>query len=131
MQVRTVVPVLLVIPAVGAVLGSAKPEPDALVHPLTVCVTVYVPAMLTMIEDVVSFVLHNKVPEAVVDKVDVPLQLFVTLTTGVGTTSGCAIVAVQVVVQPLASVVVTVYVPSARPVNIPVVAPVVFPPEIV
>ncbi len=33
--------------------------------------------------EVVSFVLHNNVPLAVVDNVDVPLQLFTTLTVGV------------------------------------------------
>ena len=32
---------------------------------------------------VVSVVLHNKTPVAVVDKVDVPLQLSITVTTGV------------------------------------------------
>ena len=33
-------------------------------------------------EGVVSPVLHCKVPEAVVDKVEVPLQLFTTVTAG-------------------------------------------------
>ena len=36
-----------------------------------------------MIDEVVSDVLHNNVPEAVVDNVDVPLQLFTTFTEGV------------------------------------------------
>ena len=39
--------------------------------------------MLTVIGEVVSVVLHNNVPVAVVDNVDVPLQLFTTVTEGV------------------------------------------------
>jgi hypothetical protein len=50
---------------------------------LTVCVSVYVPALFTLIDDVVSVVLHNNIPDAVVDKVDVPSQLLTTLTVGV------------------------------------------------
>ena len=65
------------------VFGAATPEPEALIHPLTVCVSVYVPALFTLIDDVVSVVFHNRVPDAVVDKVDVPLQLLTTLTDGV------------------------------------------------
>ena len=65
------------------VFGAATPEPEALTHPLTVCVNVYVPALFTLIDDVVSVVLHNNIPDAVVDKVDVPLQLLTTLTDGV------------------------------------------------
>ena len=37
-----------------------------------------------MIEEVVSPVLHSSEPEAFVDKVEVPLQLSTTVTTGVG-----------------------------------------------
>jgi hypothetical protein len=65
------------------VFGAATPEPDSLVQPFAVCVTVNVPALLTVIDEVVSVVLHNNVPEAVVDKVDVPSQLFTTFTEGV------------------------------------------------
>ena len=65
------------------VFGAATPEPEALTHPLTVCVSVYVPALLTLIDDVIAVVLHNRVPDAVVDKVDVPSQLLTTLTDGV------------------------------------------------
>ena len=36
-----------------------------------------------MIGEVVAAVLHNNVPDAVVDNVDVPLQLFTTFTVGV------------------------------------------------
>ena len=66
----------------GVVFGAATPEPEAEVHPFAVCVTVYVPAVETVIGEVVSVVLHNKVPVAVVLNVLVPLQLFTTVTTG-------------------------------------------------
>ena len=65
----------------GIAFGKATPEPDALVHPFTVWVTVYVPALLTVIEEPVAPVLHNKDPTALVDKVDTP-QLSVTVTIG-------------------------------------------------
>ena len=48
--------------ATGVVFGAAMPEPAKLVHPFTVWVTVYVPATETVMEAVVSFVLHNNVP---------------------------------------------------------------------
>ena len=38
--------------------------------------------MKTVIEGVVALVLHNKLPVAVVESVDVPLQLSSTVTTG-------------------------------------------------
>ena len=40
-----------------------------------------------MIDEVVSVVLHNNVPDAAVDKVEVPLQLFTTLTEGISGTA--------------------------------------------
>ena len=43
--------------------------------------------MLTVMDEVVSPVLHNKVPVAVVDKVEVP-QLFTTVTIGAVIASG-------------------------------------------
>ena len=67
----------------GVVFGAAVPDPASLAQPSTVCVTVYVPALLTIMEEVVAPVLHNNVPDAVVDKVDVPLQLLTTFTVGV------------------------------------------------
>ena len=76
-------PEQVILGAVMSAIGAATPEPEALTHPLTVCVSVYVPALLTLIDDVVAVVLHNRVPDAVVDKVDVPLQLLTTLTVGV------------------------------------------------
>ena len=48
------------------------------------------PGVLTVMEAVVAPLLHNKVPEAVVDNVEVP-QLFTTVTTGVaGNAPGAA-----------------------------------------
>jgi hypothetical protein len=54
-------------------------------------------------------VLHNKVPVAVVDNVEVPSQLFTTFTTGaVGVVLGAATPEPCKLVHPLALVVVTV-----------------------
>ena len=72
-----------VVSPVLVVFGAATPEPASLTQPFTVCVTVYVPALLTLMDEAVSAVLHNNVPVAVVDKVDMPLQLFTTVTEGV------------------------------------------------
>lgn len=59
-----------------------------------VCHTANVPSVLTMMDELVAPVLHNKLPGAVVDNVDVPLQLFTTFTTGVaGTDVGVLITA--------------------------------------
>ena len=88
--------------AAGVAFGAAMPEPAALIQPFTVCVTVYVPALFTVIEDVVAPVLHNKVAPAaaVVDKVVVP-QLFTTVTTGAaGVAFGAAMPEPAVLVQP-------------------------------
>ena len=68
---------------VGVDLGLAVPLPASLLQPFTVVVTVYIPAVFTVIVEVVSPVLHNRLPDALVDKVDVPLQLSCTVTTGV------------------------------------------------
>ena len=59
------------------------------------------PALLTVIDEVASDVLHNNVPDAVVDKADVPLQLFTTFTEGVaGVVFGAAIPDPAELVQP-------------------------------
>ena len=64
--------------------------------------------MLTVMDEVVAPVLHNNVPDAVVDKVDVPLQLFTTVTTGVaGTAFGADIPLPAALIHPF-TVVVTV-----------------------
>lgn len=74
----------------GTSLGADVPLPGKLVHPLTaVCVTVYVEASVTVIDEVVAPLLHNNEPvkfSAV--NIELP-QLFVTSTVGAeGTASG-------------------------------------------
>ena len=87
--------------AVGVVFGAAVPDPAALVQPSTVCVTVYVPALLTDIDELVSAVLHNNIPDADVDKLDVP-QLFTTFIEGaVGVVFGAAVPEPAELVHPL------------------------------
>ena len=74
----------------GIVLGDTIADPGALVQPFTVCVTLYDPGVSTVMLLVVSPLIHNKEPGAVVDKVELP-QLFETVTSGVaGVTSGAA-----------------------------------------
>ena len=98
--------------AAGTDKGAATLEPARLVQPLMVWVTVYVPAVVTVIGDVVCPPgLHNKVPGAVVDNTELP-QLLVTTTIGVaGTVKGAAMPEPARLVQPL-MVWVTVYVPG-------------------
>lgn len=67
----------------GPLPGAAVPEPASLVQPFTVAVTVYVPALDTVMDGVDSPVFHKRVPVALVESVEVPLQLFTTVTTGV------------------------------------------------
>ena len=47
----------------GISCGVATPLPEGLVHPFTVCVTEYVPAVVTVIDEVVAPLLHNRSPE--------------------------------------------------------------------
>ena len=63
-------------------MGAATPLPGTLVQPFTVCVTEYVPAVVTVIDEVVAPLLHNKEPvkEPAVN-VELP-QLFTTDTVG-------------------------------------------------
>ena len=60
--VKVELPQLFTTDTVGAVTvevnGAATPLREGLVQPFTVCVTVYVPAVLTVISEVVSVVLH-------------------------------------------------------------------------
>jgi hypothetical protein len=76
--------VTVTVGAFGPLPGFAIPLPAADVHPTpTDWVTVYVPAVVTVIDGVVSPVLHNKAPvklDAVSN--EVPLQLSVTVTVG-------------------------------------------------
>ena len=67
--------------AEGIAFGADVPLPAALVQPFTVVVTVYVAALLTVIDEVFAPLLHNNVPAAVVESVELP-QLFATVTTG-------------------------------------------------
>jgi len=92
----------------GVVLGAAMPLPGKLVQPFTVVVTVYVPAADTVMLEVVSVVLQRRLPPAVVDNVEVPSQLSITVTTGVaGVVLGAAVPLPGKLVQPF-TVVVTV-----------------------
>ena len=66
----------------GTVFGAEIPLPFALTQPFTVCVTVYVAALFTVIDVVVAPLLHNNdpvKPEAV--NVELP-QSFDTVTNG-------------------------------------------------
>jgi len=72
--------------AAGIVFGAAVPKPNGLVHPLTVWVTPYAPALVTVMDDVVAPLLQRNVaPVAgfVTDNTELP-QLFRTPTIGVG-----------------------------------------------
>ena len=42
--------------------GAATPLPEGLVQPFTVWVTVYVPAVVTVIDEVVAPLVHNRSP---------------------------------------------------------------------
>jgi len=76
----------LTVGAAGAVFGAAVPLPEGLVQPLTVLVTVYIPGTATVIPVLVAPVLHKSVPVETVERLEVPLQLSTTVTTGaVGT----------------------------------------------
>lgn len=48
--------------AEGIDLGADVPLAPVLVHPFTVWVTVYVPAVATVMEEVLAPVFHNNVP---------------------------------------------------------------------
>src|SRR3954471_19724097 len=76
--------VTLIAGAEGFVFGAALPDPAALVHVFTVCVTVYVPEAVTVIDVVVAELLQSNEPVALVDNNDVPLQLSTTVTEGAG-----------------------------------------------
>jgi hypothetical protein len=66
----------------GIAFGAATPLPEELVQPLTVCVTEYVPAVVTVIDEVVAPLLHNKEPvKDVAVNIELP-QLSTTDTVG-------------------------------------------------
>ena len=86
---------------VAVLLGAATPDPAALVQPLIVDVTVYVPAPVTIIDELEEPVLHNKFPPAFVDRIEVPSQLLTIVTTGVaGAVPGAATPEPAALVQP-------------------------------
>ena len=64
----------------GTVFGADVPLPDGLTQPLTVCVTVYVALLLTVIDEFVEPLLHNRFVPLVLN-VELP-QLLFTVTTG-------------------------------------------------
>src|SRR4029078_4959676 len=107
----------------GIAFGVATPLPGRLVHPFSVCVTLYVPAVVTVIDEVVAPLLHNKEPvKEFAVSVEVP-QLSTTVTTGAdGIAFGAAIPLPEGLVQPF-TVCVTVYVPAVVTVMDEVVAP--------
>jgi len=109
--------------AAGIACGAATPLPEGLVQPFTICVTEYVPAVVTVIDEVVAPLLHNNGPlnEPAVN-VELP-QLFSTVTTGAdGMSFGAATPLPEELVQPF-TVCVTVYVPAVVTVMDEVVAP--------
>jgi hypothetical protein len=74
-----------------------------------------------VIEDVVSLVLHNNVPGADVDNVEVPLQLFTTVTTGAGGVAGWSftVTVLATETQPSLLRAVMLYEPASTLVKIP------------
>lgn len=104
LAVNTVLPQLFEAETEGTVgidLGAAVPLPEALVQPLTVCVTVRVLAMFVVMEVVVAPVLHNNVPvKPLAVNVELP-QLLVTVTMGaVGIVLGAAVPLPAALVHP-------------------------------
>jgi hypothetical protein len=84
----------------GIAIGAATADPDPLVHPETVVVTVYVFAEVTVIEGVDAPVDHNRVPVTAVLNTELP-QLFTTVTTGAaGIEIGAAVPEPGALVQP-------------------------------
>jgi hypothetical protein len=118
--------VTVTVGAAGALPGFAIPLPLGEVHPLTVCVTVYVPAVVTVMGLVVAPVLHNNDPVKFdAASVDVPSQLSVTVTVGAaGALPGFAIPLPSGEVHPAPTDCVTVYVPAVVTVIVGVVSPV-------
>jgi len=68
--------------------GAATPLPGELVHPLKVCVAVYVPAAVTVMEGVVAPVLHSSDP---VNEFAVSVELPQLLTTDITGAEGMAL----------------------------------------
>jgi hypothetical protein len=72
----------LTVGADGISFGAATPVPEGLVQLFTVCVTEYVPAVVTVMDEVVAPLLHNKEPvKDVAVNIELP-QLSTTDTVG-------------------------------------------------
>ena len=104
LAVNTELPQLSVTSTAGAsgiTFGDAVPLPAALVQPSIVCVTVYTPPVVTVMDALVSPVLHNKLPvNPLAVNTELP-QLSVTPTAGAaGITFGDAVPLPSALVQP-------------------------------
>ena len=109
--------------AAGTINGVAALIPGALGHPLAVVVTLYVPDAVTVIEEVVAPVFHNKVPVATVDNIEFP-QLSASFTTGVeGAVFGAEVPVLTALIHPF-TVRVRLYVAATDTLIEVVVAPV-------
>ena len=133
--VRTELLQLLTTETVGAVtvefIGAAMPLPEELGHPLTVCATVYVPAVATTMEELVEPLLHSNEPvnEPAVS-VELP-QLFTTDTDGAAGIALTVNVAAIELVDPVLLLHTARYcfplsVVVVAKVNVPLVAPLTF-----
>ena len=88
--------------AEGNGFGAALPLPPALSHPFTVWVTVYDPAVVTVMDVVVAPVFHNKDPVKLPAVTAELPQLFNTVTVGAeGIDFGAAALLAAALVQPL------------------------------
>src|SRR5258706_4682351 len=113
LAVNTELPQLFTTPTVGAdggATGADVPLPVTLVHPDTVCITVYVAAFVTVIEVVVAPLFHNNDPvKLLAVNTELP-QLFTTPTVGADGAMPGADVPLPVALVHPATVCVTVYV---------------------
>lgn len=113
----------------GVAFGAAVTVAAGLIHPFTDCVTVYEPAVFTVMDDEVAPVLHTRLlPVAV--SVEVLSQLSATATTGAAGVLACTVTVKLYVLaaSPLVAVQVMVVLPvfrviPARLLPLPVVAP--------
>ena len=124
--VNTELPQLLTTDTVGAdgiTLGADVPLPAALVHPFTVCVTVYAAALDTVIEVLLAPLLHNNDPVKLpAVNTELP-QLLTTDTVGAdGITFGAETPLPVALIHPF-TVCVTVYAEASVTVTDAVVAP--------
>jgi hypothetical protein len=120
-QFNTVDPVVLLMPTVGAVISCVTTMLDAAVQPLVaVAVTVYVPgAVMLTAADEPKLLLHEYVEPPVAVTLIAVLEQFnavdpvLLVIPAVGAVISCVTIMLDVAVQPLVAVAVTVYVPGA------------------